>query len=124
MGIGGLMPVFFGWPFLMGLLRGPLRHLMAPLNINGLADTTPGSLGGYAASYKQTLNEELKKSMANTDPEVHAKSVAVLQKLTGVLRDKKPLIIETVNGLSQGEEKDCLLSLPIIGMISLGYWIF
>ena len=76
------------------------------------------------ASYKQTLNEELKKSMANTDPEVHAKSVAVLQKLTGVLRDKKPLIIETVNGLSQGQEEDCLLSLPIIGMISLGYWIY
>ena len=105
--IGGLgAGIFFGWPFLMGLFGGdPFATPDGTIKYvaNGLADNKPQVLWeAMPASYKQTLNEELKKSMANTDPEVHAKSVAVLQKLTGVLRDKKPLIIETVNGLSQG----------------------
>ena len=105
--IGGLgAGIYFGWPFLMGLFGGdPFATPDGTIKYvaNGLADNKPQVLWeAMPASYKQTLNEELKKSMANTDPEVHAKSVAVLQKLTGVLRDKKPLIIETVNGLSQG----------------------
>ena len=105
--IGGLgAGVYFGWPFLMGLFGGdPFATPDGTIKYvaNGLADNKPQVLWeAMPASYQQTLNDELKKSMANTDPEVHAKSVAVLQKLTGVLRDKKPLIIETVNGLSQG----------------------
>jgi len=105
--IGGLgAGIYFGWPFLMGLFGGdPFATPDGTIKYvaNGLADNKPQVLWeAMPASYKQTLNEELKKSMANTDPEVHAKSVAVLKKLTGVLRDKKPLIIETVNALSQG----------------------
>ena len=105
--IGGLgAGVYFGWPFLMGLFGGdPFATPDGTIKYvaNGLADNKPQVLWeAMPASYKQTLNEELKKSMANTDPEVHAKSVAVLQKLTGVLRDKKPLIMETVNQFTQG----------------------
>jgi hypothetical protein len=72
--------------------------------LNGLANNKPEVLWeAMPASYKQTLNDELKKSMANVDMEIHAQSVAVLQKFSGILKNKKTLIIEAANSAQQGD---------------------
>ena len=80
--------------------------------LNGLADNKPEVLWeAMPASYKQTLNDELKKSMANVDPEVHKQTFVVLQKLTGLLKNKKTLILEAANSSAQqsgAEEGDVI----------------
>ena len=59
--------------------------------LNGIANNKPEVLWEVLpASHQQTLNDELKKSMGNVDPEVHKQSFVVLQKLTGLLKNKKP----------------------------------
>ena len=59
--------------------------------LNGIADNKPEVLWEVLpASQQQTLNDELKKSMANVDPEVHKQTFVVLQKLTGLLKNKTP----------------------------------
>ena len=70
--------------------------------LNELANNKPEVLWeAMPASHKQTLNDELKKSMANVDMEIHAQSIAVLQKFSGILKNKKTLIIEAANNASQ-----------------------
>ena len=70
--------------------------------LNGIADNKPEVLWEVLpASQQQTLNDELKKSMGNVDPEVHKQIFVVLQKLTGLLKNKKTLILEAVNSFAQ-----------------------
>jgi len=70
--------------------------------LNGIADNKPEVLWEVLpASQQQTLNDELKKSTANVDPEVHKQTFVVLQKLTGLLKNKKTLILEAVNSFAQ-----------------------
>ena len=67
--------------------------------LDGVANNKPEVLWeALPASHQQTLNDELKKSMANVDSEVHKQVFAVLQKLTGLLKNKKALILESGNG--------------------------
>lgn len=97
--------IYFGWPYIKGFIGGdPFATPDGTIKYvaNGLADNKPQVLWeAMPASYKQTLNDELKKSMSNADPEIHSKSVAILQKLSGVLKDKKAMIIEAANGAAQ-----------------------
>ena len=70
--------------------------------LNGIANNKPEVLWEVLpASHQQTLNDELKKSMGNVDPEVHKQIFVVLQKMTGILKSKKTLIIEAVNSAAQ-----------------------
>ena len=70
--------------------------------LNGIANNKPEVLWQVLpSSHQQTLNDELKKSMGNVDPEVHKQSFVVLQKLTGLLKNKKTLILESVNSFAE-----------------------
>ena len=97
--------IYFGWPYIKGFIGGdPFATPEGTIKYvaNGLAENKPQVLWeALPASYKQTLNDELKKSMSNADPEIHSKSVAILQKLSGVLKSKKDMIIQAVNGAAQ-----------------------
>ena len=104
--IGGLgAGIYFGWPYIKGFIGGdPFATPDGTIKYvaNGLAENKPQVLWeAMPASYKQTLNDELKKSMSNADPEIHSKSVAILQKLSGVLKSKKDMIIQAANGTAQ-----------------------
>jgi len=97
--------IYFGWPYIKGFIGGdPFATPDGTIKYvaNGLAENKPQVLWeAMPASYKQTLNDELKKSMSNADPEIHSKSVAILQKLSGVLKSKKDMIIQAANGAAQ-----------------------
>ena len=97
--------IYFGWPYIKGFIGGdPFATPDGTIKYvaNGLADNKPQVLWeALPASYKQTLNDELKKSMVNADPEIHSKSVAILQKLSGVLKSKKDMIIQAANEAAQ-----------------------
>ena len=70
--------------------------------LNGIANNKPEVLWEVLpASHQQTLNDELKKLMVNMDPEVLEQIFVVLQKLTGLLKNKKALILEAVNSAAQ-----------------------
>jgi len=70
--------------------------------LNGIANNKPEVLWQVLpSSHQKTLNDELKKSMGNVDPEVHKQSFVVLQKLTGLLKNKKTLILESVNSFAE-----------------------
>jgi hypothetical protein len=57
------------------------------------------------AKYQKLIHDEIKKSGANLDPEIQTKTVDVLKKATGVLKNKKTLIIETVQAMSGGQDE-------------------
>ena len=73
--------------------------------LNGLADNKPEVLWeALPAKHQKLIHDEIKKSGANVDPEIQTKAVDVLKKATGVLKDKKTLIMETVQAMSGGQE--------------------
>jgi len=72
--------------------------------LNGLADNKPEVLWeALPAKYQKLIHDEIKKSGASVDAEIQAKTIDVLKKATGVLKNKKTLIIETVQAMSGGQ---------------------
>ena len=72
--------------------------------LNGLADNKPEVLWeALPAKYQQLIHDEIKKSGASVDAEIQTKTIDVLKKATGVLKNKKTLIIETVQAMSGGQ---------------------
>ena len=72
--------------------------------LNGLADNRPEVVWEILpAKHQKMIHEAVKKSGANVDAEVQTKTVAVLKKATGVLKNKKALILETVRTMSGGQ---------------------
>jgi len=72
---------------------------------NGLADNKPEVLWeALPAKHQKLINDEIKKSSANVDPEVQTKIVEVLKKTVGILKSKKALLLETAKTMAgQGE---------------------
>jgi hypothetical protein len=72
--------------------------------LNGLADNKPEVLWeALPAKHQKTIHEAIKKSGANIDAEIQRKTVDVLKKATGILKNKKTLILETVQAMSGGQ---------------------
>ena len=72
--------------------------------LNGLANNKPEVFWeALPAKHQKLIHDEIKKSGANLDPEIQTKTVDVLKKATGVLKNKKTLIIETVQAMSGGQ---------------------
>ena len=72
--------------------------------LNGLADNKPEVIWAVLpAKHQKTIHEAVKKLGANVDAEVQTKTVAVLKKATGVLKNKKALILETAQMMSGGQ---------------------
>lgn len=68
---------------------------------NGLADNKPEVLWeALPAKHQKLINDEIKKSSANVDPEIQKKVVEVLKKTTGILKNKKALLLETVQKMT------------------------
>jgi hypothetical protein len=82
--------------------------------LNGVANNKPEVLWeALPASHQQTLNDELKKSMTNVDSEVHEQIFAVLQKLTGLLKNKKALILQSGNGFFEQQSGPNTMASPM-----------
>jgi hypothetical protein len=72
--------------------------------LNGLADNNPEVIWeALPAKYQKLIHDEIKKAGASVDPEIQTKTVDVLKKATGVLKNKKTLILETVQAMSGGQ---------------------
>jgi len=72
--------------------------------LNGLADNKPEVIWeALPAKYQKLIHDEIKKAGASVDPEIQTKTVDVLKKATGVLKNKKTLILETVQAMSGGQ---------------------
>jgi hypothetical protein len=72
--------------------------------LNGLADNKPEVIWeALPAKYQKVIHDGIKKSGANVDAEIQTKTVAVLKKATGILKNKKTLILETVQAMSGGQ---------------------
>jgi hypothetical protein len=72
--------------------------------LNGLADNKPEVIWeALPAKYQKVIHDGIKKSGANVDAEIQTKTVAVLKKATGILKNKKMLILETVQAMSGGQ---------------------
>ena len=81
--------------------------------LDGVANNKPEVLWeALPGSHQKTLNDELKKSMANVDPDVHEQAFAVLQKLTGILKNKKALILKAANMAMQEHQGPSSPGLP------------
>lgn len=72
--------------------------------LNGLADNKPEVLwGALPAKHQKMIHDEIKKAGANVDDEIQTKTIDVLKKATGILKNKKTLILETVQAMSGGQ---------------------
>ena len=93
----------YGWPLIQAKMGGG-EDLTTPDGtvryvINGLSEERPEVLWDVLPpEHQQTINDELKKSFANVDEEIHKESFAVLQKAVGILRSKKSLVMKMMDG--------------------------
>jgi hypothetical protein len=72
--------------------------------LNGLADNKPEVFWEVLpAKHQKLIHDEIKKAGASVDAEIQTKTIDVLKKATGVLKNKKTLIIETVQAMSGGQ---------------------
>ena len=72
--------------------------------LNGLADNKPEVLWeALPAKHQKMIHDEIKKAGANVDDEIQTKTIDVLKKATGILKNKKTLILETVQAMSGGQ---------------------
>ena len=72
--------------------------------LNGLADNKPEVLwGALPAKHQKMIHDEIKKAGANVDDEIQTKTIDVLKKATGIVKNKKTLILETVQAMSGGQ---------------------
>lgn len=77
--------------------------------LNGLADNKPEVLWeALPAKHQKLIHDEIKKAGANVDAEIQTKTIAVLKKATGVLKNKETVIKETLQamGVLEGLDKD------------------
>lgn len=96
----------WGWPFLQQYLNGgglDTPHGTVEYVLNGLGEGKTEVLWEVLPETNRVaITDQIKKLGANSDPEVHAKGVAVLKNLNGVLKSKKTLFIEMANGSPNG----------------------
>jgi len=75
---------------------GTIKHVL-----NGLANDKPEVLWeALPAKHQKLIHDEIKKAGASVDVEIQTKTVDVLKKATGILKNKKTLIIEAVEAMS------------------------
>jgi hypothetical protein len=73
--------------------------------LNGLANDKPEVLWeALPAKHQKLIHDEIKKVGANVDDEIYKKSFDVLKKATGILKNKKTLIIEAMKAMNGGVE--------------------
>lgn len=100
----GLWAKYFGGDDDLNTPDGTIKYVL-----NGLADNKPEVLWeALPAKHQKLIHDEIKKAGANVDAEIQTKTITVLKKATGVLKNKETVIKETLQamGALEGLDKD------------------